>query len=1332
MKCCSNPTPRRTVSGASTGVEKNRRLVVALKPPSKRFTTRSVGTKAFDAAIQTYVASGQNIDDFKTLFDDYLTYSALGESRDLNTTRVELRRIFDSFEADQRLLFLSSLSPASFANITVICAVHESSMMEFLKQAQGEEDVKKVSEILSKNGLEQSDFRTLLTHYIDTKNEELVATLIQNHKQGFELQDCRTLWGFAIEQDNQHIVKLLLASKNGDVNQQFGDGGSRVTPLELAYLYKNDDIIKLLLADENVNVNQKLGSHQQTPLEIAIKNGRKDLVEILTKRKVNLNQRVGEDQTPLGLAIKLENTEIVALLLDNGADVNQNTGYYEETPLEMAYSKKNDDIIKLLLAHENVNVNQKLGYTQQTPLEIAIENEQEDIVAVLTQRQVNKVNLNQACSKRTALMVAIEKGNETIVDLLLRNGADVNQNNLCYSPLGLAIEKASANIVKLLLERKPDIDQEFLKANRCTPFELAMHRKDSPISESIIDALISQDIEIGTWGIQRLSIEKCLPHIGSSFLKRGDLTSIKTLMEMGLKFEQILGDSPDFSCLTLDESDFQNLLFIVREFQEDGPSEQSKHVITAFFEGFSLHYKLKLFQYFYFSGHEKFLDFCDPSMYQLILTQAIFESKSAQFILMLNRKIDTDSIQVIVSAFKELQPATKEQGLTCARCCIALNESSSGDDFNALKNTFQQTFQSLEDNDKLFVFWSLSTLDRASLRKCFSEMERIESEFMDRPLSEQFDLYAQTPDLLFANYSYTYQRDALFVRRAQQGGLAVDHPLPVTLQQEGQKTAEYAPFTHALKTNHYDLNEEHVLVAAKRDIGSNVVQTVSYLDEVASLFTEFSRQKNMSSRQRKEAYEVFYVMCLLFRDNVHELKQFSHDLRLFSQKPNLNFGDVIDFYHYQCEINSNNEAFIQRVEKYSKRLNYLEGLQGKMSEQANSYHMDRSPVSTKHQLIETFGTNDDFKTCLNAVTQEASGEAEKIEMLRFLFEHQAHIDDFKHTFLKLSQQRPEKMKAYFQEAQCVDLLTRTFKDKEHPSFSEDTLSLDGWRQKLEELGMSKKDIDQLFDQSHNDLSHLKRYVHSAQRRNEGLKGCEISATKNPGDLTTQRPLNEVIFVPDVQPSAIELNVESLEALVESVESVESSSQATEHSKQFFKMPISFFQVNARLSPDDLKCLIDNWKKLKDNASTKNKDYFKAVQYFKTLSFSSPEIMVHVLPSIAKYLPEDQFFNLDTLLNILKGAVRTKVHPLKFDVIGTEKVNEMLVHQLIQSFILHHKEDTFSVCMGSLQGVFTECDWNYVLKQPIQRSFGNGGGGYVNFTQFSSRAQNSHAEKYFNQ
>ncbi len=151
-----------------------------------------------------------------------------------------------------------------------------------------------------------------------------------------------------------------------------------------------------------------------------------------TNRQVEINLQNSNGETPLMLAAKLGRDDLVKLLIDLGADCSIKDNE-ENTLLMSALEYGQESTAKILLA-KFPNMNEK-NLTGTTPLMLAAENGMTDIA-----RQFIKsgaaVNAKDK-GGRTALFYAAGAGRTEMETLLLKSGANGNLkdndgNNLAY------------------------------------------------------------------------------------------------------------------------------------------------------------------------------------------------------------------------------------------------------------------------------------------------------------------------------------------------------------------------------------------------------------------------------------------------------------------------------------------------------------------------------------------------------------------------------------------------------------------------------------------------------------------------------------------------------------------------------------------------------------------------------------------------------------------------------------------------------------------------------------------------------------------------------------
>ncbi|MFC1478071.1 ankyrin repeat domain-containing protein [Candidatus Margulisiibacteriota bacterium] len=187
------------------------------------------------------------------------------------------------------------------------------------------------------------------------------------------------------------------------------------------------DIKQALAKGADVNAKNEWGTAlilavSKNVLTILLNNGwsaKKEAVKALIEAGADLNAQNKEGNTALMIAIRNGKTEILNLLTDAGADVNvpNNKG---ETALMLAASK---DAKLLIEAGADLNAISKGGYTA---LMYAAYSGKTEVVKLLIGAGAD---LNKKNKRGTALIIAAERGHSGIVKLLIAAGADLNAKN---------------------------------------------------------------------------------------------------------------------------------------------------------------------------------------------------------------------------------------------------------------------------------------------------------------------------------------------------------------------------------------------------------------------------------------------------------------------------------------------------------------------------------------------------------------------------------------------------------------------------------------------------------------------------------------------------------------------------------------------------------------------------------------------------------------------------------------------------------------------------------------------------------------------------------------
>jgi hypothetical protein len=145
----------------------------------------------------------------------------------------------------------------------------------------------------------------------------------------------------------------------------------------------HDEIAELLANDPRINVNED--NYGDTPLQAACAEGIPNKVITLLKR--------------------------------NDIDVNKGN----PSPLYLACKNRQTDIVKLLLAHKNIDVEKALNEGNIPLLYLISEQNSSEIVGLLIAAAPLKADLNKSHYGRSPLYVACMKGHFSVVEILLKD-----------------------------------------------------------------------------------------------------------------------------------------------------------------------------------------------------------------------------------------------------------------------------------------------------------------------------------------------------------------------------------------------------------------------------------------------------------------------------------------------------------------------------------------------------------------------------------------------------------------------------------------------------------------------------------------------------------------------------------------------------------------------------------------------------------------------------------------------------------------------------------------------------------------------------------------------
>lgn len=254
-----------------------------------------------------------------------------------------------------------------------------------------------------------------------------------------------------------------------------------------------------------------------TPLHLAAKIGRIDMVRELIRVGVSLNPRTSKwMKTPLALAAENGHTKIVEILLRAGADGCIST-LRGKLPIHLAVIKGHLDTVKVLVEHDESNIHYiTTGLYSKTPLHLCAEFDQLEIAKFLLEKGANKYAPTKI--SYTPIHAAKEYGRLELIKLFIGE-TYLDSVDVIYS----AIHTNHEHIIKHYIDAGSSIFEEYGK----NILNSALSLENLVIIKLLIDeAGIDINTVLDNYG------EKPIHRVTSSFV-RPNLELIKLLIELG-------------------------------------------------------------------------------------------------------------------------------------------------------------------------------------------------------------------------------------------------------------------------------------------------------------------------------------------------------------------------------------------------------------------------------------------------------------------------------------------------------------------------------------------------------------------------------------------------------------------------------------------------------------------------------------------------------------------------------------------------------------------------------------------------------------------------------
>jgi len=251
-----------------------------------------------------------------------------------------------------------------------------------------------------------------------------------------------------------------------------------------------------ILIKKGININQRT-STGRTPLHLATTDGYLATIESLIMHGADVNLVDEDGVSPLFNVVQRSKTKAVKLLLYYGAkaDIVDKKG---KTALDYAKQRYNtQEVINLLSSPNRLNnassvpKAEKLEYENEKALFDAIKNFDKKKLQQLCKKKIKgKQNKLHSNAHRflgwTPLTCAAYYGNFNAIEILIKQGADVNQidENGRY-PLHNAASKGYVDIIEVLIKHGAKVNQED-KKNKNSPLHLAVKHGNLLAVETLI------------------------------------------------------------------------------------------------------------------------------------------------------------------------------------------------------------------------------------------------------------------------------------------------------------------------------------------------------------------------------------------------------------------------------------------------------------------------------------------------------------------------------------------------------------------------------------------------------------------------------------------------------------------------------------------------------------------------------------------------------------------------------------------------------------------------------------------------------------------------------
>lgn len=274
----------------------------------------------------------------------------------------------------------------------------------------------------------------------------------------------------AIHSNNSQMVRIMIWTSTTEINLK-ATNDQHLNPLFLAI--KKGDLASVGFL--NINYDEKLYTNRQkdcNALHFSIKNNQPEMVREFARYPELLNEKDQDGNTPLQLTIATQAHNLTSILLAQKAIDTTIRCKKGIPPLHHAVLAKNNDLIKMLLAHKTpIN---DVDLTGKTALFYATECSDQETMALLLDDGADPDKADN--NGNTPGHSAVNREDITSLRLLAGKGANFNAiNNNKETFAHRAAHNGNQIIMQFLIEQKASVNTPDNTGK--TPFAIAVQKK---------------------------------------------------------------------------------------------------------------------------------------------------------------------------------------------------------------------------------------------------------------------------------------------------------------------------------------------------------------------------------------------------------------------------------------------------------------------------------------------------------------------------------------------------------------------------------------------------------------------------------------------------------------------------------------------------------------------------------------------------------------------------------------------------------------------------------------------------------------------------------------